>query len=110
VQVAIGERVATGQEIGAMGKVGPRGRPHLHWEVKTAAQYRHWPYGVRGLDPNQLLHGERGATMTAAAPMARSAIQVASLDGSLPVAERPRIKRRHGYRHRRYRHHHYGHA
>lgn len=105
-----GQRVATGETIGAMGKAG--GRCHLHYEIIPFAEYRRNPYGVHTLDPNTLLGGRRGSTMTAGVPMTLGALVAsASKDVELPappVAERTRIKRptvrkrnvRHHRRHR----------
>lgn len=67
--VKIGQHVAAGQTIGTMGKVGPRGFPHLHFEMIPVAEYRRRPYGVHSLDPNNYLGGGRGHRMVAGVPM-----------------------------------------
>lgn len=79
-RVIIGPRqcVRTGERIGYMGKVGPRGFPHLHFEMIPVAEYRRRPYGLHRLNPNDYLGGRRGTRMAAGLPMTgRAAVQYA---------------------------------
>jgi murein DD-endopeptidase MepM/ murein hydrolase activator NlpD len=69
VVVRIGQQVETGQRIGGMGRVGRRGRDHLHFEMIPWAEYRRRPYGVHTLNPNDYLGGNRGKRMVAGAAM-----------------------------------------
>jgi murein DD-endopeptidase MepM/ murein hydrolase activator NlpD len=69
VAVRIGQQVETGQRIGGMGRVGRRGRDHLHFEMIPWAEYRRRPYGVHTLNPNDYLGGDRGKRMVAGAAM-----------------------------------------
>lgn len=52
VQVSVGERVGTGEQIGLSGNTGNSSGPHLHFEVRTTADYG------SAVDPVAFLHDE----------------------------------------------------